>query len=384
MIEDIGQLTPLDETLDHQIADTFATVAQTDFGWTEKIWGSLARKDGSMQIEFGLGKYHNRNVMDGFGGLSRGAEQWTVRASRVLSPDLQTTRVGPVGYDIVEPLKKVRFRLDRNDTQPLAFDILFEGELPPFFEKRNRLRARNRIGMDVVRYHQPGRLSGWVELDGERHAVDDDWFGFRDHSWGMRGHGVGAHVPDLQPGAGVQERMQLLWGPAMLTRPDGSKYELMHFLYATDHWQYFSGHINEAGNEPGAVRQAEIVSMVPDIRFDPQTRQFAGARYRYGFADGRSRTVETTPLGPTGFYLRTGLYGGWNGARHGSWQGDYHEDGEYIADIRQQLHRIGQLRDVPVLVKDGDAIGYGIQESVFAGVYPELGLTADSDFSSDI
>lgn len=384
MIEDIGELTPLDETLDHQIADTFATVAQSDIGWTEKIWGSLARKDGGLQVEFGLGKYHNRNVMDGFGGASRGAEQWTVRASRALSPDLQTPTVGPVRYEIVEPLKKVRFALDRNATQPLAFDIVFEGELPPFFEKRNRLRARNRTAMDVIRYHQPGKLSGWVELEGERHEVGDDWFGFRDHSWGMRGHGVGAHVPDLQPGGGVQDRMKLLWGPSLLTRPDGSKYELMHFLYATGHWQYFSGHVNEVGNEPGSIRQSEIVAMVPNIRFDPVTRAFLGGDYVYTFADGSSRTVQVEPLGPSGFYLRTGLYGGWNGHRHGSWQGDYQEDGEHIADIRQELHRIGQFRDLPVRIMDGDATGYGIQESVYAGLYPELGLTAESDHSSDI
>ncbi len=385
MIDDIGALTPLDETLDHQIADTFATIVESDIGWTEKIWGSLARKDGGLQIEFGLGKYHNRNVMDGFGGASRGAEQWTVRASRALSPDLQTPTVGPVRYEIVEPLKKVRFALDRNKTQPLAFDILFEGELPPFFEKRNRMRVRNRVGMDVIRYHQPGRLSGWIELEGERHEVDDDWFGFRDHSWGMRGHGVGAHVPDLQPGGGVQDRMQLLWGPSLLTRPDGSKYELMSFLYRTGHWQYFSGHLNEAGNEPGSIRQVEILSMEPSIRFDPKTRQFLSADYEYTLSDGSKRMVRSEALpGGSGFYLRTGLYGGWNGKRHGSWQGDYQEDGEYIVDIRAELHRIGQFRDCPVMVTDGDSVGYGIQESVYAGVYPELGLTEESDHSSDI
>ena len=106
-IENIGRLTPADEApFNHQIADTFATVAESDHGWTEKIWGSLARKDGSLQVEFGLGKYHNRNVMDGFGGISRGTEQWTVRASRRLGVALERTGVGPVRYEVVEPLKK--------------------------------------------------------------------------------------------------------------------------------------------------------------------------------------------------------------------------------------------------------------------------------------
>jgi hypothetical protein len=56
----------------HQIADTFATVAESDLGWTEKIWGALLRKDGKMALSFGLGKYQNRNVLDGFAGIARG------------------------------------------------------------------------------------------------------------------------------------------------------------------------------------------------------------------------------------------------------------------------------------------------------------------------
>lgn len=40
--------------MNHQIVDTFATLSQTDMGWTEKIWTSIARTDGSLQIDFGL------------------------------------------------------------------------------------------------------------------------------------------------------------------------------------------------------------------------------------------------------------------------------------------------------------------------------------------
>ena len=66
---DIGPLYGMDESLHHQIADTFARVSESDRAWTEKIWGSLARIDGTLQIDFGLGKYHNRGVIDGFGGV---------------------------------------------------------------------------------------------------------------------------------------------------------------------------------------------------------------------------------------------------------------------------------------------------------------------------
>ena len=55
VIKDIGQLLGADEGLNHQIVDTFATLSQTDMAWTEKIWASIARTDGSLQIDFGLG-----------------------------------------------------------------------------------------------------------------------------------------------------------------------------------------------------------------------------------------------------------------------------------------------------------------------------------------
>ena len=48
-IRDIGPLRGSDEGLNHQIVDTFATVADSDYAWTEKIWVSIAKADGSIQ-----------------------------------------------------------------------------------------------------------------------------------------------------------------------------------------------------------------------------------------------------------------------------------------------------------------------------------------------
>ena len=82
-----GALVPDDETLTHQIVDTFATVAQSDPSWTEKIWTIAHARDNSLQVVLGVGKYTNRGVFDGAAGVCRGTEQWTVRAGRRLSSD---------------------------------------------------------------------------------------------------------------------------------------------------------------------------------------------------------------------------------------------------------------------------------------------------------
>jgi hypothetical protein len=52
---------------------------------------------------------------------------------------------------------------------------------------------------NVIRFHQAGTVSGWVEIDGTRQEVNpDEWFGFRDRSWGIREH-VGLDPTDLVP-----------------------------------------------------------------------------------------------------------------------------------------------------------------------------------------
>ena len=64
-MNDIGQIVGLDELLNHQIVDTFASTATSDHSWTEKIWSAMVRKDGALAIDFGLGRYHNRGILDG-------------------------------------------------------------------------------------------------------------------------------------------------------------------------------------------------------------------------------------------------------------------------------------------------------------------------------
>ena len=64
-----------------------------------------------------------------------------MRVSRRLSPDPEATTLGPIRYEVVEPLQQIRFVLEPNDMQPIAFDWCFEGVLPPQFEDRTHLRA---------------------------------------------------------------------------------------------------------------------------------------------------------------------------------------------------------------------------------------------------
>src|SRR2546421_194754 len=54
MPKDIGSITAADEMLCHQTTNTFAVAGQNDLGWTEKIWSTFGRKDGSLQCDCGV------------------------------------------------------------------------------------------------------------------------------------------------------------------------------------------------------------------------------------------------------------------------------------------------------------------------------------------
>lgn len=382
-IRDIGPLRGADEGLTHQIVDTFATVSESDYAWTEKIWVSIARADGSVQLDFGLGKYHNRGVIDGFGGVSRGREQWTVRGSRELTSAPEAATLGPLSYEVIEPLRQVRVRLEPNEIQPVAFDVVLSGVTPPFFEERNLIRNRrtNRVDVNVIRYHQGGWASGTVTVAGETYGLrPDDAFGFRDHSWGVR-QGVGMVPGDLigataaiDRGSGARRGI-MKWTPSFFRRPDGSFYETAIFITGGG-WNYTSAYVNQPDGAQLAVRTAE-----PRMRYDPRTRFVLGGELHLVMESGEERTIEVESLGESGFFLKTAGYGSWKGHIHGSWMGPLHLDGEYIPDCWDDEHLglLGQFRDTPIRVKEGDAVGYGIMESIVTGEWPELGLTAESD-----
>ena len=160
MANPVGPLLPADEQFTHQVVDTFATVGTTDPSWTEKVCAMAAARDGSLQLGFGLGKYTNRNVMDAYSGVSRGVEQMTVRASRRLQPEPELTVIGPIRYEVLEPLRTIRFALDANDCQPIAFDWVFESVVPPHVEERTHTRDHYRVSAELVRYHQTGVAAG--------------------------------------------------------------------------------------------------------------------------------------------------------------------------------------------------------------------------------
>lgn len=382
-MQGIGKLLAADEQLTHQIIDTFGTVSESDLSWTEKLWTPISRKDGTLQLDMGMGKYQNRDVMDAFAGISRGKEQWTVRASRELSPDPLTTAVGPIKYEVIEPLKSVRWTLGENDVIPVRFDVTFHSIHPCFFEDRHIQRDERgyRVVSNVVRYHQAGVPSGWYEIEGKREEINpDDWFCYRDHSWGVR-LDVGAPPTDLRPARDFGERkfedskFLLNWSPLLLQKPDGTRYEYHFYLQIRgEEVFYFSGYRNNADG-----RQERIARVRPVLRYDDDTRRLLGGYLYIDMLNGETNKIDIEVMGESGFYLSTALYLGFDGKKHGNWRGELNLDGEMIPDmtapeVRKRL--ASAVRDTIVKVKEGDARGYGLFEPIVLGEWPKMELSS--------
>ena len=380
----IAELIAADEGFNHQIIDTFATVGTSDPSWTEKVCAMAMAADGSLQIGFGLGKYTNRNVMDAYAAVSRGPEQWTTRASRRLAPHPDLTNIGPISYEVIEPFKTIRFVLEPNDAQPIAFDWTFTAELPPQMEERTFLRGGYRTSAELVRYHQIGVSSGWIQVDGERHEMSpDSWVSTRDHSWGVR-YDVGIPAVDVE-GAGAEipagVGFQMLWSPTLLTRADGTKYGVhLHFTkFAMPGFEQMS--VTSKVENPDGTFEA-ITTLQPELTFDPVNRRFTGGRLVATMPDGSERPFLIDVLSETGVHLGAGLYFGFDGHHHGSFRGELHIEGEYFADCREpeNARRLHQIRDTAIRITDpvGGGTGVGNCQTIAAGPWPELGLADEN------
>jgi hypothetical protein len=346
-----------------------------------------AARDGSLQVGFGIGKYTNRNVFDGYASVSRGREQWTVRASRRLSDDPDLLAVGPLSYSVLVPYRRVVFACAANDEVPVAFEWVFESAVPAQLEDRDRSRSRRgyRLDSDLLRYHQVGVASGWVEVEGERVGIEPvSWFSTRDHSWGVR-HDVGLSPTDIEPSGGLVPGVafRFSWSPMLLERPDGSRYAVHHQHRQLRAFGYEEQRMEGTVEEPdGSVHHA--ASLRSELTFDPSNRRVLGGTIVMIMEDGSERPLTVRALGDTGVHLGLGLYMGLDGHHHGEWRGPRHVEGEYVADCTDPdvARRIHQIRDAVVAVDDpvGGGTGWANLQTTVAGSWPELGLDEDSSF----
>jgi hypothetical protein len=284
---------------------------------------------------------------------------------------------------VLEPFKAIRLTLAENAAQPLRYELTFHATMPAFFEKRDVVIAAGREASNVIRYHQAGTVSGWIEIEGTRHEVrPEEWYGFRDRSWGIREH-VGLDPADLVPGSVGKSggdksgAYHFNWLVSKIDRADGTSYDLAYYFRdfgGEGPPDFFSGFINESDG-----RQIPILHLYPEIDYRKSDRAAMRGTVTAVLAgkgaSTETRVFEIEAINPEmGFRLLPGMYGEWKGAIHGSFKGENFLDGECIDDVNNpdrlaETYR-WQIRDRPVRVREGGNSGYGDMESIILGECP--------------
>jgi hypothetical protein len=359
-------ITRYDEFLCHQTVSTFDRVVTSAREWTERIWYSVHDIEGRYHLIAGFGMYPNRNIMDAFACfMVEGKTQYCVRTSRELRPGIDEVRVGPLSYEVIEPLSRVRFTLGDNDFG-LTCRIDFHAAIHPHEEDTQFAESRGRVLENIKRYVQVGRPKGWIKAEGAEYEVDEKtWRAERDHSWGIR-RGGGVPETGVQPGEvpeGYLYNFMLAqfdsWGATYHIREDGDS-KILSFSGAVMH-------------PSGSGKSEQRITRVDhDYTFKKERRHINGGRVTLHPENGKAVTLSVRPLSTC--YIRAGGYFGFRGFTHGLWLGPYYIDG-FKLDLTDPgvIQEVSFLEDFMCEFGCGDEKGYGVVEMVVIGKYPRYG-----------
>lgn len=371
-------ITKYDELFCHQVVSTFDRPGTSAREWTERAWLQVHDIEGTAHLATGFGYYPNRNIMDAFVCFTiRDRLQYIVRASRELRPEIDVFRVGPFSYECVEPLRKVRFRLDENE-YGLSYEILLNGVSPLVEEEPAQFQiSRGRVREHIKRMVQSGRPTGWIKTREETFALDPSrWVGERDRSWGIRMAGAdfvetGVQPPEIYPG-------QLFNFVLMQFETWGATFHIREIwddrLNLPRRW-HFGGALFfpfGSGREPIALTHVEHRYTFDDSRPE-QPRRFAGGTVILTALDGTIREAAIRPISIC--YQAPGGYGGfYKGFIHGIWKGPFWMDG-YRLEVTDPavMREIWGYCDYGSEFRSGGEIGYGTTELMVVGKYPPYG-----------
>jgi hypothetical protein len=370
-------ITPLDDYLVHQTPETVDHVNTSDRNFYDRYYFGAHSLDGDAYLMVAMGAYPNIGVIDAFAtAVIEGNTQYIVRASRELGSDRMNTKVGAIGVEIIEPLRKTHVYTEAND-HGLMFDMVFEGITEPFQEPHFLRRAGNRTVMDYTRMTQNGRWSGTFTAGGRTYKVDpSQWWGVRDHSWGIRPVGGGEPPSAPAPGAGPAG-FYWVWSPTQFNdvclmytvseNPDGSRWHsAAELLYP-----------RTSGRPPEPLTVLEH-----DFKLKSGTRLWERGSMKLARPDGALVEITMTPK--TTLYMAGGGYSYAGGWRHGQYHGPLVVEGETWdltdpaivakAGVHTQTvcdYKVEGLGDV--------GTGHGIFEFLLLGSYFPYGLKTWSD-----
>lgn len=181
------ELTPADEFFYHQIPEPLPNVIHHHDHWRESLFFVLHPKDhlGDAVI-LTMAQYPKRKVMDSYQMGTIGDNSIWGLHERPYDGDPHTMTVGPVSINIVEPYQKVLLKVDAENA-PVGMDMTFEARTKEKGLRRGTMKLQDEIIWDQCHMLQSGIYNGSYTYRGQTYEVNN-WWGQRDHSWGVRNH----------------------------------------------------------------------------------------------------------------------------------------------------------------------------------------------------
>ena len=365
-------LTTFDDYPIHQASVPIAHTATGDINHYDRYFFNGYSADGSIYFGLAMGLYPNRHISDAAFSVVHNGEQISVFASQRAPVDRRdATTVGPVVVDIVRPLHTIRLAVDAPE-HGLRAELVFEGRSPAVEEPHFFQRIGMRTFFDYTRLTQFGSWSGWIEVDGERLAVDPaDVLGSRDRSWGVRP--VGEPAPT---GAPVGWPPQFFWLWAPVNFPTLSTHFDVNEHADGRRWHEVGAIVPAGAGEPHLVRAVEH-----RLAWRPGTRWVEWFEYDLIDWDG---SVSTVRLEPMYEFMMRGIGYGHPTYGHGVWNGEAMVAGERLVlpvdtpCTREHVH-VQTLCRATLRTPDGaEQRGIGILEQLAIGEH-HSGLTGIFD-----
>src|SRR3712207_6500102 len=122
-------LSPMDDYLIHQAAETIDHPATSDRNFYDRYYFSAFSPDGGAFVTLAFGQYPNLNTTDAFANAVVGGRQFIVRAARELNGDRGATTVGPIHVQVLEGLRRLRIVCEPN-AWGLSYDLTFDARSP--------------------------------------------------------------------------------------------------------------------------------------------------------------------------------------------------------------------------------------------------------------
>jgi hypothetical protein len=361
-------LHPLDDHPLHQTPEPLSHPATGDRNFYDRFFFNGYRRDASLVFGVALGLYPNRGIADASVSVLRAGRQVSLHASRETRGGREP-RVGPVALEVVEPMRALRVRVAANP-HGLAGELLFRARTPAVEEPRFVRREGGVLVMDSTRFTQFGRWEGWLELDGERLALDpDSEFGCRDRSWGVRPVGERA----AGPAAGAPQYFWL-WAPLHFEDC------CLHFDVNEDaagaRWHENGVRVPLLASDASPVSEAGIERMRAirhRIVWEPGTRRMRSAEVELTGSRGERHALALEPLASFQMLGLGYLHPEWG---HGLWKGP-----EALAAERWEASTVPPLDPRFLHVQQlcrarwGAREGLGVLEQLVIGPHEPSGFT---------